>query len=651
MRLLALQKLLWSLLLIAVLAAKEVGAAPEPMPMPAAAHPPALQVVEKQAKEPVALDWNAPVALATGPGGEEMFVACAKSSRVSVLETKGFTETRSIALPGNASGLALSTDGKTLYVTCAGPTSELVVVDVGAGKILRTVKVGHTAQSPVIPPDGSVVYVCNRFNNSISVVDPLAGKELARIPVEREPVSAAVTPDGKYLLVANHMHNGRSDEGIVAAKISVIDTATRKVTKELQLPNGSGLLHDIRVSPDGRYACVAHVLAHYQLPTTQLERGWMNSNAMTLIDLANLTIVNTVLLDNVDSGAANPWAVGWLADGKTLFITHAGTHELSLIDFPAVLAKLDKLPEALVNQDASPYGDVSRIKSDVPSDLSFLAGVRIRVPLKGKGARAAVVCGERIVVADYFTDTLESVDPRKDQATSLVQYPVGATQTMSVVRKGESYFNDASICFQGWQSCASCHTDDARTDSLNWDLVNDGIGNPKNSKSLLYSHLTPPVMSLGIRETAEVAVRSGIRYILFTTQPEEVPTAIDEWLKTLRPIPSPHLENGHLSAAAKRGQKVFESSDTHCATCHKGPYMTDLQHHEVGTASATDKPNEPFDTPTLLEIWRTAPYLHDGSAITLREVLTTKNPQDRHGKTAHLTPKQVDDLVEYLLSL
>lgn len=636
MRLLASQKLLWSLLLIAFLAVQKIGAADA-----------AAAAGTKTAAE----EWNAPAALATAPGGGELYVACAKSSRVSVLETRGFTEMRSIAVPANPSGLALSADGKTLYVTSSGPSSELVVIDVSAHKILRTIKVGHTAQSPVISPDGALVYVCNRFNNSVSVVDPLGGKELARIPVEREPVAAAITPDGKYLLVANHLHNGRSDEGVVAAKISVIDTATRKVTKELQLPNGSGLLHDVRISPDGRYACVVHVLAHYQLPTTQLERGWMNSNAMTLVDLSNLTLVNTVLLDNVDSGAANPWAAGWMADGRTLFVTHTGTHELSLIDFPAVLAKLAKIPEALVDQEAVPDGAVSRIQSDVPSDLSFLAGLRIRVPLKGKGARAAVVCGERIVVADYFTDTLESIDPRKDQATSLVQYPLGNTQAMSVVRKGESLFNDATLCFQGWQSCASCHTDDARTDALNWDLINDGIGNPKNSKSLLYSHVTPPVMSLGIRENAEKAVRSGIRYILFTTQPEEVPAAMDEWLKTLKPIPSPHLENGHLTAAAQRGQKVFESSEARCASCHKGTYMTDLQHHEVGTACSTDKPGEPFDTPTLLEMWRTAPYLHDGSSITLKEVLTVKNAQDRHGRTSHLTPKQIDDLVEYLLSL
>ena len=63
--------------------------------------------------------------------------------------------------------------------------------------------------------------------------------------------------------------------------------------------------------------------------------------------------------------------------------------------------------------------------------------------------------------------------------------------------------------------------------------------------------------------------------------------------------------------------------------------------YEVGT----------FDTPTLIEAWRTAPYLHDGSAATMRDVLTEANQGDRHGKTSHLNADQLNDLVEYLLSL
>ena len=63
------------------------------------------------------------------------------------------------------------------------------------------------------------------------------------------------------------------------------------VVKELKLPNGSTLLRDVRVSPDGKIAAVAHTLARYQLPTTQLGRCWMNTSAITLIDLATLSAI------------------------------------------------------------------------------------------------------------------------------------------------------------------------------------------------------------------------------------------------------------------------------------------------------------------------------------------------------------------------
>jgi len=58
-----------------------------------------------------------------------------------------------------------------------------------------------------------------------------------------------------------------------------------------------------------------------------------------------------------------------------------------------------------------------------------------------------------------------------------------------------------------------------------------------------------------------------------------------------------------------------------------------------------------YDTPTLLGIYRTAPYLHHGKAATLHDVLTKQNPSDEHGKTSHLSAGQIDDLVAFLKCL
>jgi mono/diheme cytochrome c family protein len=569
---------------------------------------------------------------------------------VLVLDTARHQITKRFALLGEPSGLALSPDGTRLFVTCAGPASQVCFMDSASGKVVQTLSAGHTALSPVLSPDGKGLFVCNRFNDAVSLYDLRQDHRESRVQVAREPVSAALTRDGRFLLVANHLPRGRSDVPYVAAAVSVINVTQRKVVKELHLPNGSINLREICLSPDGKYACLAHNVGRFQVPVTQLARGWVNTSALTLIDLVSFEVLNTVLLDDVDRGAANPWALAWSGDGRWLCVTHAGTHELSIIDFPALLQRLAALPASPPAPSVEDSHASSRSTADVPNDLSFLYGLRRRVQLNCRGPRALVITGSRAFVAGYFSDSLDMVDvsAAKPVAETVELNP---GHQMTTLRRGEMYFNDATICFQGWQSCASCHDDDARVDGLNWDLLNDGIGNPKDTKSLMLSYQTPPVMSLGVRATAEVAVRSGIQTSLGASLPEEVAAAMDEWLKSLKPAPSPHLVNGRPSEAARRGEKLFKSPDTGCANCHEPPLFTDLHSYNVGTQNPFDREDREFDTPTLRELWRTSPYLHDGSAATIRDVLTTRNPKDEHGKTSHLTAEQLDDLAEYLLSL
>jgi cytochrome c peroxidase len=316
-----------------------------------------------------------------------------------------------------------------------------------------------------------------------------------------------------------------------------------------------------------------------------------------------------------------------------------------------VAAKLDRLPVALRPGQTPDYTRASNVKADVPNDLAFLTGLRRRVRLQGNGPRALAVTGSKAWVANYFTDSVEVVDFAANQPKAAPVAALGPKEPMSEVRRGEMWFNDATLCFQQWQSCTSCHSYDARVDGLNWDLLNDGIGNPKNSKSLVWSHRTPPAMSLSARESAEVAVRAGIRHILFAVPPDGVAKAMDAYLKSIQPEPSPWLERGRFSEAARRGKKLFEDSKVGCAKCHPGPRFTDLKSYEVGTASRYDAPGTLFDTPTLVEMWRTAPYLHDGSAATMHDVLTGASLQGKHGRTSHLSPPQIDDLVAYILSL
>jgi cytochrome c peroxidase len=58
-----------------------------------------------------------------------------------------------------------------------------------------------------------------------------------------------------------------------------------------------------------------------------------------------------------------------------------------------------------------------------------------------------------------------------------------------------------------------------------------------------------------------------------------------------------------------------------------------------------------FDTPHLLSVADTAPYLHDGRALTLEELWTTYNTNDLHGVSSYMNKIQLNDLVEFLKTL
>ena len=136
---------------------------------------------------------------------------------------------------------------------------------------------------------------------------------------------------------------------------------------------------------------------------------------------------------------------------------------------------------------------------------------------------------------------------------------------------------------------------------------------------------------------------SSLRCVRRPTRPR-----LDAYLKSLEPLPSPQWEDQGFDVKARSGKRLYEQAG--CVNCHAPPLYTSGKSYDVGTGT-TREAGQAFDTPALVELWRTAPYLHDGRATTLKEVLTQFNPDDRHGDTSHLTEAELDDLVAFLLSL
>ncbi len=515
----------------------------------------------------------------------------------------------------------IATKGDYAYVTTSGLVGEVHFLNLETGEIEKSLVTGSGANTPLLSPDESTLYVLNQFQNTVSKINLNRKQIVASVEVLREPRCAVIDSKGKYMFVANFLPAMRADLDTVTACVTVIELDEFSKVKDIELSNGSNALRGICLSPDGKYVFVTHNLGRFQVPTNQLQQGWMNTSAMSIIDAETLQKAGTVLLDEPEQGAAGIWGINCTTD--KIVITHSGTHEISVIDYPAFMEKFENHP----NRNSLDY------------DLSFMYGIRKRIPLTGNGPRDFVISGDKAIIPTYFSDTLNIVNLGDQQ---IVTVAMVEDRIESRVHIGEKIFNDASYCFQNWQSCNGCHPGDARTDGMNWDLMNDGIGNSKNCKSLLYSHETPPSMISGIREKAEIAVRRGFTHIQFAEIQEDLALCVDEYLMSLRPVPSPFLVNGNLTDKAERGKKFFEKLN--CGYCHSGPYFTDMQMHRIGDDIEFENG---WDTPTLIEVWRTAPYLFDGRAATLEDVFKVH----RHGISSVVPIQEIEELVEYINSL
>ena len=572
---------------------------------------------------PVAMaapDYRSPAHFALSPDGATAYVADHTADAVRVVDLRAGAVTETYAVGRGPVHVVVSPDGGRLYVS-ARFDKRVHVVDLAHSEV-SSFAVGREPYGLLLSRDGSRLYVANSVDDTVSVHDPQTGAESMRWSVGRQPRYMIETEDGRLVVVC----------GLDRA-VWILDTAGGAVLERRHVPKSS-LMRQVVATRDGRYVLIAHLLSHDEVPTLQMERGWIHSNGFSVLDLDRSGRAVTLLLDELLRGAANPWGVALSPDGRTLYVTLSGIHEVALVDLPRALAlaELTQTPEAI---------------TALSEDVEILAreGIARRVPSGGIGPRGVAWSDAlgAIVVGNYFSETLTVLDP--ENGTVRATIALGAAHEETLERRGERLFNDARLCYQNWYTCASCHQEDATVDALNWDLPNDGVGNSKNAKTLHDVADTPPAMWAGVRSDMDAGVQAGQRF-LGAIPNEENHEALLAFLRNARIAPNPF--RGDDSDAEARGKRLFERA--RCPACHMAPKYTDLRMHDVGLRGPLDQRSR-FDTPSLRDVYRTAPYLHDGRAPTLLSIFTDHNVRDWHGRTRGMTPAELADLVAYVRSL
>lgn len=576
--------------------------------------------------------YLSPSAMVASSDGKYLYIAEKQMKQVAQFDCATNRVIKRFSLPNEPTGVTIAKDGTTLYVTCASdrwPSGIVCLVSTTSGNVTKRIAAGHFARSPVLSPDGRTLYVCNWLGNDVSVIDLTAGVETKRIAMVREPYAAAITPDGATLVVTNSLPEQKAIDTIsLTGKVSLIATASATVRAVIPVfPVGTHSLFGVCVSNNGDYAFVTHLVGRFTIPAIKLESGWVHSNNLAIIDIKKATLVNDVELDNATQGFANPWDVAQTEDGKYLCVLHAGSQSMNVIDYTKLIT--------FATSDI-----------DLSHDFTTIYSIKNNISLPIKSPQSITIIGNKAYISGQFSDSLYKIEVSSLSSATGELFALGESKPMNGEQQGAFNFFNGYNCVQQWQSCFSCHPF-GRPDALNWMLANEST-RQRNVKSMLYSWWTPPTGWSAKRTHAggpQGSIRMGVQYELMIQSTEELAVPLDSFMMRMKPVMSPFLVKGTLSASALRGKEIFNRIG--CDRCHPAPLYTDNGLYNAGVPDSLESTTA-WNTPSLIEAWRTAPYSHSGRYDKIKEIISLR----AHSLGAsELTEQEKDDLVEFVSSL
>jgi YVTN family beta-propeller protein len=575
---------------------------------------------------------RSPIALALSSDGDRLLTANQTAGSVSLIDTRSGRVLDEVATGEKPAGVALSPDGTRGAVT-HWYGYDLAILEVGLErlKVAGRVEVGPEPRGVVIAGDGRTAYVAVGVSNEVVRVDLDTPHVTGRLTVGREPRGLALTPDGSRLLVGN----ARS------RSLSVI--ATAGWTIERTLPIEGDNLRQVAIDPDGKRGYVANMRNRgFATTKNNIDQGWVLGQRIAQVELDGSEEYATLSLDPRGQAAADAHGLAISRDGRYLAISCGGTHEVMLF-------RSDPRPLPWRTGGSRDLIPVELLKDD---------GRFRRVPLGGRPTELAFAAdGKTLYVANYLADAVQVVDA--DSGTVTRTIALGGPKTLSLARRGEVLFHDATRSFNQWYSCNTCHSD-GHTNGLDFDTLNDGRQDlsamhqrsRKKVPTLRRVTLTAPWTWHGWQTQLEDAMVESFTKSMQGNRPtDDEVAALVAFLGTLEYPRNPYRgEDGSLSPAAERGKAVFRSARAACNTCHGGPELTDGKVHIAGLEEPDDA-YRGYNPPSLHGVYDKDPYLHDGRSKTLEEALSGPHEPDNVTGLGPLSEAERADLIAYLKSL
>jgi MYXO-CTERM domain-containing protein len=545
----------------------------------------------------------------------------------------------------------------------------LTMLAAATGARIRTIALPYGSQPVGVAaaPDGTRAFVALQGSGRVLAIDPRGeiAASVALGPDANDQLpklrGLAVSGDGARLYVTRFVspppYPGEDPAQPGRAELYELDASTLTRTRTITLGDAPGpdtpdqargipnYLGAIAISPDGMRAWLPSKQDNMRRGLARDGKALTHDGAVRpIVSAVDLATGTEVLADRIDlNDSSMPIAAELSPHGDLLFVALQGANRVEVRD--AVTGR----PVASIRAGRAPEGLV--------------------LDLDG-----------RLFIHDVLDRTITVVDASPilagtdDVATPLATVATVERELLSpAVLRGKQIFHDASdrrMSKEGYISCASCHLD-GDEDGRVWDFTdrNEGL---RNTITLLGRagtghgriHFTANFDEI---QDFENDIRNGFGGAGFLADEQFAAgtrsdplgdakaglsaelDALAAYVASLGSVPRSPYRNadGTLSADGAAGKALFQTLD--CGICHRGPTLSDDTLHDVGTLKPTSgtrrgHPLTGIETQTLVGVFATAPYFHDGSARTLRDVLDVPG----HGNAAELDQAAKDLLVAYL---
>jgi YVTN family beta-propeller protein len=255
------------------------------------------------------------------PDGSRFYISNEAESTLDVVDAKTLKVTRNIPLTGHPNNIAISKDGRKVYVSIAASPGAVDVIDTTSQEKIKSIPVKGAVHNTYVTPDGKYIVAGSVVGKILTVIDAETEQPIWTVTFENgvRPITFETNPDGstkRMFVQISELHG-----------FAVVDFATHKEVTRITLPDVPGKVkntegvqgspsHGIGITPDGKV-----------LYATSKWYGYVFAYSMP--DLK--------LLGSVPVGEDPDWLT-FTPDSKSVYVACAGSNWVTVVDVKSIKA-------------------------------------------------------------------------------------------------------------------------------------------------------------------------------------------------------------------------------------------------------------------------------------------------------------------------